>query len=112
MDEEEILALSVQLIIDGKPEEAVELLSKLYKIKTPRIVVGLPSKCRKAYGCYNNKTQTIYLKSSEEYKNPFIILHEYYHHLRSRHGKHRGTEKHADQYALKAIEAWHRWRNR
>ncbi len=111
MEEEEILARAVELIIQGRPDEALTILSKHYKIRKPRIIVGLPKKCKHAYGCYVNKTQTIHVKSSSEYTNPFIILHEYYHHIRSRLGKHRGTEKHADQYALKAIKAWMKQRN-
>ena len=46
---------------------------------------------------------TIYLRSSREYMDPFVILHEFYHHIRSRLGKHRGTEKHADAFAMRAI---------
>ena len=103
-NEEELLAEAVQLIINGMPEKALEKLSKHYKIKPPKIKIGLPKKCKKALGCYTPQNKTIHLKSKEEYTNPFIILHEYYHHLRYRHGKHRGTEKHADQYALKAIK--------
>ena len=108
--EEEQLARAVQLILEGKPEQALQELSKYYKVKPPRLQIGLPKKCKKALGCYVPRTQTIHLRSSEEYTDPFVILHEYYHHLRSRLGRHRGTEKHADQYALRAIIAWRRHR--
>ncbi|MCE4600885.1 MAG: hypothetical protein F7C38_04890 [Desulfurococcales archaeon] len=104
--EDEALARAVELILQAKTEEALELLSKHYKIATPRLKIGLPKKCRRALGCYTPRDKTIHLRSSSEYTNPFIVLHEYYHHLRYRLGTHRGTERHADQYALKAINAW------
>jgi hypothetical protein len=33
-------------------------------------------------------------------RNPFIVLHEFYHVIRFKMGKHRGTEKLADEFAL------------
>jgi hypothetical protein len=105
-EEEELLAQAVQLILEGNPEQAITKLSQYYKIKPPKLKIGLPKRCKQALGCYVARTQTIHVKSSREYTSPFVILHEYYHHLRSRLGKHRGTEKHADQYALKALQAW------
>jgi len=37
--------------------------------------------------------------------NPFVILHEFYHHLRSKSvdGTHKGTERGADKFALDFI---------
>lgn len=106
MNEEETLAKAVQLILESRPEEALQLLSQHYRIPSPRLKIGLPKRCKKALGCYTPRDKTIHLRSRNEYNNPLVILHEYYHHLRYRHGKHRGTEKHADQYAQKAIKAW------
>lgn len=108
MSEEQILARAVQLILTSRTEDALELLSRYYKTTTPKLRIGLPKRCNKALGCYVAREKTIYLRSSREYTDPFVVLHEYYHHLRYRLGKHRGTEKHADQYALKAIQAWKR----
>ncbi len=108
-NEELVKARAVMLILQGKPEEAIELLSNYYNIKPPAIKIGLPKKCLKALGCYVAKTRTIHLRSSEQYTDPFVILHEFYHHLRFRLGKHRGTEKHADKYALDAIRAWQKY---
>ena len=104
--EEAVLARAVHLILEGKPEEALLILSKHYGIPPPRLEVGLPKRCLHALGCYVPSRRTIYVRSSAEYRDPFIILHEYYHHLRWRRGKHRGTEKYADQYAIRAIKIY------
>ncbi|MCD6324272.1 MAG: hypothetical protein J7L55_04100 [Desulfurococcales archaeon] len=37
---------------------------------------------------------------------PFIIMHEFYHHLRYFGGEHRGTERGANAYAGRAIKAY------
>jgi hypothetical protein len=94
-------ALVVHLILDGNVEEALELLAKRYNVSPPRIKVGLPERHgTKARGCYTPKSGTIHVLNSEVLKDPFIILHEFYHHLRtSIDKKHRGTEKYASQFA-------------
>ncbi len=98
-----IRAEAVKLILMGRAEEALELLSKHYGVETPKLVIGLPRGRTGVLGCYVPSRKTIYLKSSDQYKDPFVILHEYYHHLRFFMGKHRGTEKHANKYALESI---------
>lgn len=105
LTEEAILrAKAVKMIQEGRTEDALEILSEYYKVQTPKLKIGLPKRCRKAYGCYVAKEKTIYLRSSDEYTNPFVVLHEFYHHIRWRLGSHRGTEKHADKYALQSIQ--------
>ncbi len=99
-----VRAKAVELILKGEAEKALEILSKHYRVNTPKIEIGLPKRCRKALGCYVSGKKTIYLRSSEQYRDPFILLHEYYHHLRTFMNKHRGTEKHADKYALESIK--------
>ncbi len=99
----------VLLILSGKTEEALELLSQKYQTKTPCLKVGLPKGHKAvAYGCYTAKTQTISVLNSEMLVNPFIVLHEFYHHLRSKgvDKMHRGTEKNADKFAMEFIEAY------
>ncbi len=108
--EEEVLASAVQLILDGRAEEAIQLVSNYYGVRPPRLRVGLPKKCYKALGCYVPAKKTIYVRSSREYMDPFVIMHELYHHLRYRMGRHRGTERGADEFALEAIRAWTRLR--
>lgn len=93
----------VWLILNGKPEEALELLAKDYQVRVPALKVGLPKKHKiTAYGCYTSKNQTISVLNSDVLVNPFVILHEFYHHLRSKSVDriHKGTERGADQFAL------------
>jgi Zn-dependent peptidase ImmA (M78 family) len=101
--------LIVSLILDGKTEEALAILSSKYGVRIPKIKVGLPKgHKRKAYGCYTTKNETISVLNSDMLLNPFVILHEYYHHLRSKSVDkvHRGTERNADQFALEFIETF------
>ena len=62
----------------------------------------------KAFGCYTNKNETISVQNSDILVNPFVIIHEFYHHLRSKGADkmHRGTEKNADRFAIDFIEAY------
>lgn len=107
-DEVLVRALAVKYILNGEAEKAVKLLSKFYGISEPKIKIGLPKRYKNALGCYDPKKKIIYLKSSKQYRDPFVILHEFYHHLRSITGKHRGTERNADRYALDSLKyyAW------
>jgi hypothetical protein len=97
----------VALILDKKTEVALENLSKLYKIDTPEIVVGtIKKKRRTVYAVYVVQEKKIYALNSDIFYNPFIILHEYYHHIRSKLGTHRGSEKHANMYAQDFINSY------
>jgi hypothetical protein len=102
----EFEAQIVQLIMNGKVEEALEQLARHYKVDLPRIKVGLPGGHRKnVLGCYTAKNQTICVLNSDTLKDPFIILHEFYHHLRMRLDKgHKGNEKLASKFAKEFIE--------
>ena len=99
----------VWLILNGKPDEALALLAENYKVTVPKLKVGLP-KGRKAtaFGVYTSKNETISVLNSDVLVNPFVILHEFYHHLRSRgvDKQHKGTEKNADKFAVDFIEAY------
>jgi hypothetical protein len=106
-----VRAAAVHLVLEGRSEDALQLLSQYYNVEVPKLRVGLPKRCLKALGCYVPRERTIYVKSSSEYRNPFIILHEYYHHLRSIHWKHRGTEKNADMYAAESIAYYNLLKN-
>ena len=100
--------LIVWLILNGKAEEALALLAKNYRATTPKLKVGLPKGRRaKAYGCYMPKDETISVLNSDVMGNPFVILHEFYHHMRTTvDKKHKGTEKNADKFAMEFIEAY------
>jgi hypothetical protein len=99
----------VWLILNGKTEEAIELLAKNYKVNVPNLKVGLPKGHKvNAFGCYTNKNETISVLNSDIFVNPFVIIHEFYHHLRSKgvDKMHRGTEGNADKFALDFLRAY------
>jgi hypothetical protein len=99
----------VYLILDKQTEQAIELLAKQFRVEIPKLKVGLPKgHTKNAYGTYNAKTQTISVLDSEIFANPFVILHEFYHHLRSKNVtmQHKGTEKNADKFALDFIKEY------
>jgi len=106
--ETQFKAFVVHLILNGNAEEALEQLAKHYNVSLPIIQVGLPGRHRtKALGCYTAKNQTIHVLNSDVLKEPFTILHEFYHHLRtSIDKKHKGTEKYASQFARDFILAY------
>lgn len=105
MDDLKARAYAALLVLSGEVEKALEILSEYYGVTKPKLVVGLPKRAPKNIaGCYDPRKETIYVKSREELNNPFVILHEFYHHLRFFMGKHRGTEKHANKFAREAIE--------
>jgi hypothetical protein len=89
----------VHLILTNDAEKALMSLAEQYSIDTPSLRVGLPKGHAKVSGCYLVKNETIYVASSDGLMNPFLILHEFYHHLRSISGSHRGTERYANTFA-------------
>jgi hypothetical protein len=94
----------VHLIIDGRPEHAFRLLAKYYGVSEPTLRVGTVKRHRKVLACYVEKEGRIYLSNSSFMTNPFVILHEFYHHLRcSNQGKSRQVEKRADLFAWSFI---------
>jgi len=105
----DLKAVVVQLILDNRTENALELLAENYGVDIPRLKVGLPKgHVRNAYGTYNSQTQTICVLNSEVFGNPFVILHEFYHHLRTKgvDKLHRGTEKNADKFAVEFLKEY------
>ena len=104
----EFKASVVQLILDGQVEEALELLAKHYNVNSPKIKVGLPRRHkRNAVGCYTARNGTISVLNSDVLKEPSIVIHEFYHHLRtSVDKKHKGTEKHATKFVKGFIQAY------
>lgn len=106
--EERFKATIVWLILNGKAEKALEILAKKYGVRVPSVRVGLPKRDRlKALGCYNGGKRTIFVRNSDTLRDPFVILHEFYHHLRTGgDARHRGTEKYADAFAKEFIEAY------
>jgi hypothetical protein len=104
MQDVELHIQVVQAILEGNPERALRLLSSYYGIITPDLRVGTVKRHRRVLGCYLPKEKRIYVSKSEYLSNPLIILHEFYHHLRSFSGKKRQAEKRADQFANSFID--------
>ena len=99
----------VYMILNKRTEEALEYLSNLYNIITPEIVVGtVKGKRKTVYAVYVQKESKIYAMNSDIFYNPFVVLHEFYHHIRTKAGVHRGSEKNADMYAKSFIDSYNR----
>jgi len=105
-DEQLFRVRVVRLILDKKVEEALEALSQHYRVSVPRLKVGMPKRSGSKAGCYVSATKTIHVASEERLHDPFVILHEFYHHLRTQGSKHLGTEKHANKFAEEYIMAY------
>ncbi|HEX9862153.1 MAG TPA: hypothetical protein VGB11_02590 [Candidatus Bathyarchaeia archaeon] len=105
----EFKPLVVWLILNGKTEEALALLAENYRVNVPKLKIGLPKgHTNRAYGCYTPKNATISVLNSDAFGNPFVILHEFYHHLRTHSvdKQHKGTEKNADKFATEFLQAY------
>jgi hypothetical protein len=99
----------VYMILNRKTEEALQNLSKFYNVTPPKIVVGtIKGKRRTVYAVYVQKERRIYVINSDIFYNPFIVLHEFYHHIRTRAGVHRGSEKYANMYAQSFVDSYKR----
>ena len=97
----------VYMILNKKTEEALQHLSKFYNMTPPEIVVGtVKGKRKTVYAVYVQKESKIYAVNSDVFYNPFVILHEFYHHIRTRAGVHRGSEKHANIFAKSFIDSY------
>lgn len=106
--EQRFKAKVVWLILNGSVEEALRTLAGYYGVDAPRVKVGLPKGRKKnVLGCYTTKDKTISVLNSDVLKEPFIVLHEFYHHLRTApDARHRGTERHANEFAGEFIQAY------
>jgi hypothetical protein len=99
----------VSMILNKKTEEALQHLSKFYGKAPPEIVVGtLKGKRKTVYAVYVQKEGKIYAINSDVFYNPFVVLHEFYHHIRTKGAIHRGSEKNANIYARNFIDAYNR----
>jgi hypothetical protein len=105
-DEELFKARVVELILKKEVEEALKALSQYYRVNVPGLRVGMPKRFGGNAGCYVSGTKVIHVASMERLYDPFVILHEFYHHLRTQGGKHRGTERHANKFAQEYITAY------
>jgi hypothetical protein len=97
----------VRMVLEKQTEKALEKLSEFYHVAPPQIVVGtIKGKRRTVYALYIPKERKIYAINSDIFFNPFVVLHEYYHHIRSKLGVHRGSERNANKFAQEFIDAY------
>jgi len=99
----------VALFLDSKTEDALDLLCKWYRVEKPRLRVGVvEGRTKGVAAVYSIRRREILAARREYFYNPFVMTHEFYHHLRSKSGRHRGTEKEADKFAVDFIMAYQR----
>ena len=86
----------------------LEKLSEHYETEVPKLTVGLPKRHKtNVLGTYTAYDQTIRVLNSDMLKKPSVIIHEFYHHLRTGiDHKHRGNERNARQFAQDYIDAY------
>lgn len=96
----------VHLILTHDAEKALVSLAEHYSVDTPDLRVGIPKGHVTVSGCYVLEKETIYVANSDGLVDPFLILHEFYHHLRSISGRHRGTERYANRFASEYIDEY------
>ena len=96
----------VYLILSRDTQEALELLSSHYGVVEPKLKMGMPKRYSKNPACYVHKNRTIHVSCRDILWNPHVILHEFYHHLRSVTDAHGGIEKYANSFAKSYLEAY------
>jgi hypothetical protein len=102
-------AIIVAAILDSKPEKALEILCEHYHVEQPKLGVGVvKGRSKGVLAVYSANRKEILAARQEYLYDPFTMLHEFYHHLRQFAGRHRGTEKNADKFALDFIAAYRR----
>jgi hypothetical protein len=102
-------AAVVALILDSRPEEAIEALSRWYRVSPPKLGIGVvEGRTKGVAAVYSMRRKEIFAANREYMYDPFVMIHEFYHHLRSTGGRHRGTERQADEFALEFIAAYKR----
>ncbi len=96
----------VQLILRGRTKEAMRLVCESFGKQPPKMKVGRVKGQGRALAVYLPRRSTIYFSDGSLTRNPFVVLHELYHHIRFLAEKHRGTEKHANKFAMEFIRAF------
>lgn len=104
MDDHRFKAAIVRLVLTKDTEAAVMLVSRRFRVRAPKLEIGHTKGKKIALAVYSVEANSISFASQEHFFNPFIVLHEMYHCIRSKSGHHRGTEKNADRFALDYIE--------
>jgi hypothetical protein len=110
LDDELLKVYIVHSILSKETERAVELVCKKNRVTSPRLRIGgVPKGHKKALGVYSVASNSIAFRDQDQFFNPFVVLHELYHCIRSKSGEHKGTEKNADRFALSFIDTYNRF---
>jgi hypothetical protein len=97
----------VATILNKDTEKALQMLSEHYRLDVPRLRVGVTKgRSKGVRAVYVSNRKEIIAARMEYMYDPFTMLHEFYHHLRSSSGVHKGTEKNADKFAQDFIGAY------
>ncbi|MBS7645180.1 MAG: hypothetical protein QW569_00550 [Candidatus Bathyarchaeia archaeon] len=96
----------VKDVIDGRAEAALERLSSRYGVPKPEVRVGRVKGRSRSRGCYDPRRRIIYAASSDQLRDPRVILHEFYHHLRCSLEGGGGAEKYADRFAEDFVRSY------
>ncbi len=83
LDEAKFKALVVGLILTKDTEKAVELLSKRSGTRVPKLQIGHTKGKKIALAVYSVDANSISFADQEYFFNPFVVLHEMYHCIRS-----------------------------
>ena len=98
--------------MNKETEKAVAMLSRRFGVRTPKLEIGIMKGKKRALGVYSVAANAISFRDNEQFFNPFVVLHEMYHCIRSTSGSHRGNEKNADRFALEYIAAYNEFARR
>jgi predicted metallopeptidase len=110
LNEEMFKVYIVHLILSKETEKAVELVCKKNRVSSPSLRIGgVPKGHKKALGVYSVASNSVAFRDQDQFFNPFVVLHELYHCVRSKSGAHRGTEKNADKFAISFIESYNKF---
>lgn len=112
LDESRFKVYVVHKILSKETEKAVELVCQRNHVKAPSLRIGgVPKGHKKALGVYSIASNSVAFRDQDQFFNPFVVLHELYHCIRSKSGTHKGTEKNADRFAISFIEEYNKFVN-
>jgi hypothetical protein len=110
LDDEKFKVFVVNAVLSKETEKAVELVCKKSHVTPPSLRIGgVPKGHKKALGVYSAASNSIAFRDQDQFFDPFVVLHELYHCIRSKSGSHRGTEKKADRFALSFLDSYNRF---
>lgn len=108
-EDDQFKAMIVATILDSKTEDAIKMLCKHYRVDVPELAVGVfEGRTKGVAAVYSMRKKKILAAKREYLYNPFVMIHEFYHHMRSVSGEHRGTERQADEFAVDFVDAYKR----